>query len=452
MLKLLRDSRQAQRGAPAIAARQRARLAELLAYARANSPFYRELYRQLPDRPADLRQLPTTSKSTLMSRFDDWVTDPTIKIDDLWRFVDDPATVGQPFLSRYTVSATSGTTGTPGIFLQDPLVSRVAAAMMARWLTRLLDARDLMKILKGRMRISMMAPTGGHFATTTAAARLRASRIGAKTVQTLSVHAPIDELVDQLNQFQPAILAPYASVGAMLASQAEAGRLTIHPVLITLAADGLPDDEYARIAEAFGATVGNSYAANECLFLSANCHHGWLHVNADWAILEPVDADYQPTPPGQHSHTVLVTNLANHTQPIIRYDLGDSVLARPDPCRCGNPLPAIRVHGRASETLTLPADDASITLPPLALTTLAETVPGVELFQVEQTAPATLRLRTRTLPGTDPTTVRQQLDGKLRDLLTRHGAPHISLEHASEAPIQHPGGKYRAVIPLDTTR
>ena len=54
--------------------------------------------------------------------------------------------------------------------------------------------------------------------------------------------------------------------------------------------------------------------------MAYDCGQGWLHVNSDWVILEPVEADYSPTPPGQASHTVLLTNLANRIQPIIRYD------------------------------------------------------------------------------------------------------------------------------------
>ena len=51
------------------------------------------------------------------------------------------------------------------------------------------------------------------------------------------------------------------------------------------------------------------------LFLSYGCGERWLHVNNDWAVLEPVDADHRPIPPGEQSQTVLVSNLANHVQP-----------------------------------------------------------------------------------------------------------------------------------------
>jgi cobalt-zinc-cadmium efflux system membrane fusion protein len=94
-----------------------------------------------------------------------------------------------------------------------------------------------------------------------------------------------------------------------MASEQEAGRLRIRPVLTVLAAEGLPLREYDRIAEVFATKLGNSYAATECPFLSYSCQHHWLHVNADWVVIEPVDAHYRPVAPGTQSHTVLVTSL-----------------------------------------------------------------------------------------------------------------------------------------------
>ena len=49
-LQLLLDVRKArQQGPAAIKQRQRKRFAEMVAYARANSPYYRELYKGLPE-------------------------------------------------------------------------------------------------------------------------------------------------------------------------------------------------------------------------------------------------------------------------------------------------------------------------------------------------------------------------------------------------------------------
>uniref|UniRef100_UPI003F49062F hypothetical protein n=1 Tax=Nonomuraea bangladeshensis TaxID=404385 RepID=UPI003F49062F len=448
-LRLLADTRRAKKGGEqAMAARQRARLAELVAWARTRSPYYRHLYRDLPATGVELADLPVTRKSELMAAFDDWVTDPAVTFTAARAFADDPARIGQPFAGRYTLSTTSGTTGTHGIFLQDDRAAAVTGAMMARMLLSWLNAADVARIVRGGGRMALVAPVGGHFASTVAAARLR----GRRNVAALNVQQPLSELVEALNAFRPAVLAPYASVGALLAGEAEVGRLRIDPALVMLTAEGLPLPEYARIAAALGAKVRTSYACNECPFLSYGCEHGWMHLNADWAILEPVDEQYRPVPPGRPSHTVLLTNLANHVQPILRYDLGDAVQARPDACPCGNPGPAVRVQGRAADLLIFPRpghehDGDQVTLALLPLATLLEAVPGLELFQIVQSAPTALRIRLHPAPGADPDTIWHQIQTRMADLLARHCLSHVTIERASEPPQQSAGGKYRTVIP-----
>lgn len=93
------------------------RLNEIVAFARANSPYYRDLYRDLPARVEDSRLLPVTDKKQLVARFDDWVTDREVTLEKVRAFIAKPELVGENFLGKYLVGTTSGTTGTPGIFL-----------------------------------------------------------------------------------------------------------------------------------------------------------------------------------------------------------------------------------------------------------------------------------------------------------------------------------------------
>ena len=460
VLRLLLDARRTYRHGPAaIAARQRARLAELVDFARGHARVYRELYQGLPAGVDDPRLLPVTGKAALMARFDDWVTDPHVSRERVQAFVADPALIGQPFpgsragsRAGYTVATTSGTTGTRGMFLLDERALAVATALSARMLSTWLDPSALPRLLAGRGRLAMVTATGGHFASTAAAARLRRGRRGRRRIRALSVHTPLPELVTELNAFRPAVLAPYATTAALLATEQQAGRLRIRPALVALTAEGLPDGEIARIAAAFGAAVGNSYAATECPFLSYSCRQGWLHVNADWVIVEPVDADHRPTPPGQQSHTVLLTNLANRVQPILRYDLGDSVLARPDPCPCGSPLPAIRVQGRTADLLSFPTAHGTagttVTITPLTLSTRLDRLPSLALFQILQTAPTELSVRLQPAPGATPQQAWADVHRELTALLATHGLAHVTVRRAEQAPRPATGGKYRLVQPL----
>lgn len=431
-------------GEAGIVRRRLSRLQESVAHARAHSRFYGRHYRDLPPNVPELAALPVSTKKMLMGAFNEWVTDRAVTFDEAQAFADDTTKVGTLF-HGHTLATTSGTTGTKGIFLLDARTMAVTQAIALRMLSTWLDAGDVLRIIAGRARMAMVMAKGGHFASAVAAAGLTRRRPAG--ILQLSVHQPVPELVAALNAFKPVLLAPYASVAALLATEQQQGRLNIDPVLLAISAEGLAPDEYARIATAFGAKVGNSYASTEVPFLSFSCNHGWLHVNTDWVTFEPVDAEYRPVPPGQVSHTVLVSNLANRLQPIIRYDLGDSVVESDDPCPCGSPFPAIRVQGRAADLVRFEnAEGRTVTLRPLAFYTLLDPIAGIDLYQVVQTSPSALRIRLR-LSG-NPEEVWSRVEAGLRELLSRHGLGGLSIERGDEPPEQTPGGKVRPVIPF----
>ena len=102
---LLRARRE---GVAGISRRQRARLIELVAYARSHSPFYRGLYAELPEQTG-LSDLPPVSKPQLMAAFDEWVCDPRITLADVRVFVGSAVPAGMPYLDEYFVCSTSGT-------------------------------------------------------------------------------------------------------------------------------------------------------------------------------------------------------------------------------------------------------------------------------------------------------------------------------------------------------
>jgi phenylacetate-CoA ligase len=449
-LSILRDARRATKGGPETIERLQARrLREMIAHARAHSSVYRTLYRDLPERIDDPRQLPVTNKKMLMSQFNAWVTDPAITIDALRGFVDDPERAGEPFLGRYTVATTSGTTGARGVFVLDERSLAVTNVMALRMLSTWLGLGDVWRILEGGVRMAMVMAGSGHSASAAAAAKLRkAGGWRASRLKVVSADTPMPQIVAALNEFQPVVIAPYASMAVMLADEQEAGRLRINPVLLALAAEGLPEAQYARIAKVFGARVGNSYAATECPYLSHACEEGWLHVNTDWVRFEPVDENFAPVPRGQASHTVLISNLANKTQPVLRYDLGDSVQERTDRCPCGSLFPAIKVQGRSADVMSFPGrHGGKLAIPPLAFSLLLDGISGIEMFQIVQSEPERLRVRFVSEPGVDSDQVWQKIEEGIARLLSRHCIANVSIERGAEPPEKTEGGKYRRLIP-----
>jgi len=448
-LAVFRDARKAQKeGKQGIVQRQRVRLAEQIAYVRAHSRYYGELYRHLPDHVDDVTLLPVTNKQKLMDRFDEWVTDPQLTLERVRTHADDPALVGERLFGDYTVTTSSGTTGRRAFFVMSEDTRRIAFTIATRGMSSVLTAGTVLKLLAGRWRTAMLVPTGGHFASHVVAVQQREAS-GRVDKRIFAVTTPMPQLVEQLNAFNPAYLECYPTIGALLATEQEAGRLRIKPALLRLGGEGLTDAEYERIRKAFGTKILDLYGANEFPALMVKCPHGWYHTHDDWMVFEPVNADYRPTPPGEKSHTVLVSVLYRREQPIMRYDVGDSVLVRPDPCECGSPFTAIRVRGRVPILMNFhTVAGRQVTLSSFPLSLQVELAAGVELFQIIQTTPSTLRVRLQLRSGNDPDSVWREVHEKLSRMLKEHELDHVVVERGTEPPELSPGGKLRSVIPL----
>ena len=435
-------TRQAGTSASGLAA---GRIDALVAHARAHSPLYGALYRGLAARPP-LSDLPPVSKAQLMARFDDWSTDREVRRRDVERFLATRG-VGELYLGRYHAWKSSGTTGVPGIFLQDGHALAVYDALVAAQFQMLpWTAERLARMAAAGGRAALVAATGEHFAGITSWEHLRRAYPG-PAARSFSVMAPTAELVAALNDFRPAVLAAYPSVLAILAGERRRGRLAIEPALAWSGGEFLAPATRAAIERAFGCPVINEYGASECLSIAHECAHGVLHVNADWVALEGVDARGDPVPPGEISHTTLLTNLANWLQPVIRYDLGDRITRLAQACACGSALPGIRVDGRKDDIVSLRAPGgARVRLPPLALATVVEESADVHRFQLVQDGESHLALRI------DPSEAARGLAWKraapaLRAYLKRQGLSNVGVSLGRGAPrVDARSGKLRAVV------
>jgi len=425
------------------------RLQRLVDFARGASPFYRRLYAGVPRGPVRLERLPIVTKSELMANFESACTDPAIRLKNVERFLADRARIGATFLGKYHVWKSSGSSGTPAIFLQDRHAMGVYDALVAAQIdAAAFDPAGVARLAACAGRAALVVATGDHYASITSWEHVRRAFPGVET-RSFSVLDPLPKLVRELNAFKPAILAGYPSILALLAAERAAGRLRITPALLWSGGEGLGEAAREAIEAAFHCRVMNEYGASECLSIAYECPEGWMHVNSEWVILEGVDAHGKPTEPGEISHTVLVTNLANWVQPIIRYDLGDRMMTLPTACACGNPLPAMRIEGRSDELVALRTRAGKIVrLPPLALSTVLEEAAGEHRFQVERAAPDHLVIRMDNEGTPRQRAARRKLAQEaLRGYLAAQSLPDVRLTFGRDPPRLDPAsGKLRSVI------
>jgi phenylacetate-coenzyme A ligase PaaK-like adenylate-forming protein len=433
--------------AQALAVLQKERMGRLIASAAQCSPLYRGLLAGRDPSHLMLQDIPITRKADLMRRFDDWVTDADIRLDALRAFTCDPFRIADPFLGRYVVWESSGSSGEPGLFVQDAMAMAVNDAIEALRRPSLRPSRRWMDPWGLSERFVFVGATGGHFASIVSVERLRrlnpALSCGLHSVSFLQ---PIRELGAQVQAFAPTVIATYPSVAVLLAEEQLAGRVNLAPKEVWTGGETLSDAMREFVQQAFSCPVTNSYGASEFLTLAFECRCGCLHVNSDWAILESVDDRGCPVPAGVLGDTTLLTNLANQVQPLIRYDLGDRIMFRPEPCACGSHLPAIEVQGRSDDMLRL--GKPSVCVLPLALSTVLEDDAGLFDFQLVQQGPCELLLSTG-MCGPAASEALRRARPMLAAFLARLGAADVQIHCRTDRPARRErSGKVQRIVAL----
>jgi phenylacetate-CoA ligase len=379
---------------------RRKRLNQLVGLAIDRSPFYREKYRGIDRNRFNLSDLPPCGKAELMANFDRMVTDADVRRSEVERFVDDPANLGRWFLGRYAVSHTSGSQGQPMLILQDRRSLQVFYALMC---SRANPAgapgilQGISRLLRP-VRIAIVTMRRGPYPSGSAIEFMPELVGSFVRIERLSSLQP--DLVERLNAFQPNVLVSYASVLEALALRA--GQLRLQQLRqIANISEQLTARARGRVEAAFGVPLPDHYAVGECLLLCNGCQAGsGAHINSDWAILEVVDENYQPVPPGQLGKKILVTNLASAVQPFIRYEVGDQVSVSDEPCPCGSRLPRVaHVEGRAAEIFWVYDGNQYRMVHASLFHNVIDSLGDIREWQAIQTERNRLNIRLELMPG-----------------------------------------------------
>jgi phenylacetate-coenzyme A ligase PaaK-like adenylate-forming protein len=418
-----------------LAARREARWRGWLEAAASGSVLVREALGGRAPRDAVLGELPMLTKRTLMRRFGDSVVDPRLNLPGLRAWLADRTRIGEPLLGAYWAWESSGSGGTPAVFVQDADAMAVYDALEALRRPAVSPLRRWLDPFGLADRTAFVGATTGHFASTVNVERLRRLHpLVSARLRGFSFLLPAAELCAALQAWGPTVLATYPTAAELLAEEQAAGRLALRLHEVWTGGEALSPAVRRFVERAFGCPVVHSYGASEFLPLATECVHGAMHLNSDWAILEPVDARGRPVPPGEPCHTTLLTNLANRLQPLLRYDLGDRVTFAPGPCVCGSPLPVIDVVGRCDDAVVLrDARGRRVRLLPLALTTVIEEDAGVFAFQLEQLDGRHLRLRVAAGEAVGEAASRRAADA-LRAYLASQGLGSVRVSEQAGLP------------------
>jgi phenylacetate-coenzyme A ligase PaaK-like adenylate-forming protein len=401
------------------------RLAAIVAHAKTSTPLWKDRLAGIdPAHGVSLARIHPITKDEVMSRFVDSITVPGLTLTELEDFTRDKKGIGRLYQGRYMVATTSGTTGRVGFFVTDAHAwARLNGALFARILRHRLIPSEILRFSFGRRyRMAMTIATEGHFITRLVSEFRPLLTRAMVNMKAFSVMSPLHSTIEQLNRFRPHYLHSYPTYLEALAHAKLEGLLRVEPEFISLGSEPFSAQARATIRRAFSSSeISETYGATECLTMANQCNHGRLHVNEDLCILEPVDRQGHPVPVGTASEKVFVTNLVNRAQPLLRYELGDSVTLTGEECPCGSPMTVIRVEGRSDDTFFFADENGRYHAhPPIPFESLFLNVSGIAQYQLIHEMQNHVRIRFVASSGADARTVGRRVDERFRDYLAQN--------------------------------
>jgi len=416
-------------------------LRRLLTVATERSPWHRERLRGLDPARAgesDLASIPSMTKTDLMEHFDAIVTDRALRLADVNDWIERlPDT---PLLGRYHGFASGGSSGLRGVFVYDEAAAITFNCMVGRWFMRLglppfppsADAGPI---------VNLWADRGAHVSFLMVRLFMPPAPL---PLVSIPATTPLPAMVERLNALRPWRIGSYASILALLATEARAGRLRIAPQVVMSCGEPLLPEARAEVEAAFGVPVLDYWGMSEGMYAMPCGQGAIMHLPDDLCIVEPVDEAGLPVAAGTPAAKILLTNLFNPVQPLIRYEVTDRVVLRPDPCPCGAEHRAVEsVHGRADDVFTYAG---GVRVHPLALRAPLGRHRHIAEYQVRQTVDGAHVL----LSTTGPVEL-EPLGRAMEDGLRRAGiaSPRVTLERV-DALGRQASGKMKRFVPLSS--
>jgi phenylacetate-coenzyme A ligase PaaK-like adenylate-forming protein len=432
---------------------QHKKLRALLRYAVEYCPFYRELYKGIDIEKCHVTDLPPINKRMMMDNFKDIVTDAKLNLSEIRSYLEKLNTSKVVYQDEFVVGATSGTTGTPGIFCYNFEEWRRVVLSNIRGMDKVneMEAEGLIGPDGGKGEPQKLVMITAPNYDSLSAITISHLPQWLSTTKILSTLSSTEELVSELNSFKPDILCGHTSRLRDLAYEQLAGRLNIHPERISPFAEHVSDSVKNLLENAFGGEVFIRYQASEVMNIAWDCKkHEGLHLNSDMVILESVDENYSPVPVGTRGDKILVTNLYNYTQPLIRYEISDIVTLSTRKCSCGAPFPLIeRVEGRNDAILKFKAKgNNTVKVYPYEIERALSEIHNLHSFQLIQKNKDECLVRFVAIK--DEKTVGKMIVTKIKDEVFKvfnvDPDVKVTVKNVTEIPRDAKTGKFRNII------
>jgi putative adenylate-forming enzyme len=406
---------------------------KLLHLVRSKSPFYRDLYAGRDVRSLeDFASLPTIEKQTMMEHFDALNT-AGLKLEAVTEYAVkkelDRDYLGY-YENEYVVGLSSGTSGARGIYVTPrALTERLPGVFLAR-------SGIPLRLLPFRILFLLRVFSQGFD-------DIRSPVVSLTYMSTMT---DVDEIVRRMNDERTNILMAPPSFLRTLAPSAQA--LREKPRLIVSYAEVLEAESKAKLEAAFGCPVIEIYQASEGQ-IGSTCSHGTLHINEDLVYIELLDeAGAVVDRPGVVARRMLVTNLVNTVQPIIRYEMSD-LIELAEPCPCGSTFRTIaKVLGRQDAVFEFRAADGTLrpVFPDVISRWIITASDGLREFRAVQDADGDVDILVEPEAGADADSVRETVEVRIRSELAALGIRNPVRIQCGPVPLPPESSKLRRFV------
>lgn len=299
------------------------KMRKLLSYAFSHSAYYRQSFEAAGITENQIRTMPLSAfpvidKSILMEHFDELVTVPDLKQEELLRFDTEETTDQKLFQGKYHVIHSSGSTGTPSYFVYDEKAWSQMLLGILRAALWDMTMPQILKLLRKGPRIVYIAATDGRYGGAMAVGD------GIRGVHAeqlfLDVKTPLSEWTKQIRDFRPNMVIGYPSAVKILGELMESGAVEMEVFRVISCGEPLGASLRNYLEHVFQAKVVNIYGASESLALG-------VETSREQGMYLFDDLNYIEVENG----VMYLTSLYNFAQPLIRYRISDQlVLREPD--------------------------------------------------------------------------------------------------------------------------
>ncbi len=308
---------------PQLREHQSHRLQQILTHAKQHTHYYQKVLHDIDTESfnlADLQQLPINTKQDTLDNWNDFVVDQVITRDKAEQHLKNfrEGISDNPFYNdNYLLFATGGSSGLRGLFVWS--ITDFADFICQAYRYQIKDK----KVDHDGMKLAVLvSPTWLHASL----AVFYEHPNPAVEVKHFPATMPINQLMQELEQYQPDQIIGYSTIIVELSHFANAGQLHIKPSYVSTNSEPLDQAGRNSINKAWALEATNMWCSVEAGFMgSEDEQHKGMWITDDFCILESVDENLQPVANPGDAKKLLMTNLLNHSFPLIRYVIDDSV-------------------------------------------------------------------------------------------------------------------------------